>query len=165
MSSERARTNARDSGTDTTAGAARKVNAIGHPDASHERAADRLADQVSAGHAAQGSALSTQRMGDNSADRKSVPASVQRTLARRGAPLEPALRNDMENRFGHNFADVRVHADASAAQSAKDVSANAYTVGSQIVFAQNQYAPKSVRGRRLIAHELAHVVQGSGNAH
>jgi hypothetical protein len=165
MSSERTRTNARDSASATTAGAARKVKAIGHPGASHERAADRMADQVSAGHATAGGALSTQRMSNDGADRKSVPVSVERTLARSGTPLEPSLRNGMEHKFGHNFAHVRVHTDASAAQSAKDVSANAYTVGSQIAFAQNQYVPQSGRGRRLIAHELAHVVQGSANAH
>lgn len=154
------RTRARGSGSPATAGAARKVNAIGRPDASHERAAERMADQALAGRQKSRESVLA---GPGSVDGVAVPSSVERTLARGGAPLDSRLRNDMEQRFGHDFANVRVHADATAAKSAKDVSANAYTVGSHIAFGQNQYAPQSARGRGLIAHELAHVVQGAGN--
>ncbi len=65
----------------------------------------------------------------------------------------------MEARFGRDFSGVRVHTDAAAAQSARDVSARAYTVGDKIVFAPGEFSPDSVDGRRLLAHELAHVVQ------
>ena len=68
----------------------------------------------------------------------------------------------MEQRFGHPLTRVRVHADAAAAQSAPDVDARAYTVGHDIVFGAGQYAPDTNQGRRLIAHELTHVVQQSG---
>jgi hypothetical protein len=67
----------------------------------------------------------------------------------------------MEQRFGHDFSKVRVHSAASAAQSATDVMAHAYTVGHDVVFGAGQYAPGTHAGRRLIAHELAHVVQQS----
>ncbi|HEY5602068.1 MAG TPA: DUF4157 domain-containing protein [Gammaproteobacteria bacterium] len=75
-----------------------------------------------------------------------------------------ALRIDMGQRFGHDFSDVRVHTGAAAEQSAGDVNARAYTVGHNVVFGAGQFAPQTHQGRRLIAHELAHVVQQSGTA-
>jgi hypothetical protein len=68
----------------------------------------------------------------------------------------------MEPRFGHNFSQVRVHADAKSAESARAVNALAYTAGRTIVFGAGQYAPETADGRRLIAHELTHVVQQRG---
>jgi Domain of unknown function (DUF4157) len=65
----------------------------------------------------------------------------------------------MEARFGHDFANVRVHTDAHASESAQSVDALAYTVGRDVVFAAGQYEPRSADGEALIAHELAHVVQ------
>jgi uncharacterized protein DUF4157 len=65
----------------------------------------------------------------------------------------------MERRFGHDFSRVRVHVDPEANQSARDVKALAYTVGSKIVFGAGQFDPASRSGRRLLAHELTHVVQ------
>lgn len=76
-----------------------------------------------------------------------------------GTPLPADLRADMEGRFGHDFGDVRVHNDASAHASAKSVSAQAYTVGSNIVFDSGKYDPGSDAGKHMIAHELTHVVQ------
>ena len=86
-----------------------------------------------------------------------APASVDDALASPGTPLEPTLRQDMEQRFGHDFSRLRVHTDAKAAESADAVSARAYTVGHHIVFAEGQ----SFSDRALLAHELAHVVQQS----
>lgn len=91
-----------------------------------------------------------------------APESVEHTLARPGRPLERTVRSDMEQRFGHDFSMVRVHTDAPAAQSAKEVQARAYTVGHNLVFATNQYAPSTPDGRRLLAHELTHVLQQEG---
>jgi hypothetical protein len=65
----------------------------------------------------------------------------------------------MEPRFGHDFSQVRVHSGPVAEQSAREVNANAYTVGRNIVFAGGQYAPHTAEGQKLIAHELTHVVQ------
>src|SRR2546423_530131 len=65
----------------------------------------------------------------------------------------------VERRFGRDFSDVRVHADANAAESARAVNALAYTSGRNIVFASGEYSPTTNDGRRLLVHELAHVVQ------
>jgi hypothetical protein len=65
----------------------------------------------------------------------------------------------MEPRFGQDFSDVRIHTGARATESARSIDALAYTVGRNVVFGAGQYAPVSGSGRRLLAHELAHVVQ------
>jgi hypothetical protein len=76
-----------------------------------------------------------------------------------GSALAPDVRADMETRFGHDFGDVRVHTDGAAHESAKSVNAQAYTVGSDIVFQRDTYDPASPQGRHVLAHELTHVVQ------
>ena len=76
-----------------------------------------------------------------------------------GTPLPGDLRTDMEGRFGTDFGDVRVHNDGAAHDSAKSVNAQAYTVGSNIVFQRDKYDPASEAGKHMIAHELTHVVQ------
>jgi hypothetical protein len=91
-----------------------------------------------------------------------APASVHQILASPGTLLEPAVRQDMEQRFGHDFSRVRVHSDSAASQSARDLNANAYTVGYKIVFGEGQFAPATRSGLRLLAHELVHVVQQQG---
>jgi hypothetical protein len=78
-----------------------------------------------------------------------------------GAPLEPAIRSDMSQRFGLDFSGVRVHTDAAASDSAAAVQAQAYTVGNEIVFGRGAYSPGTPEGRHRIAHELTHVVQQS----
>jgi hypothetical protein len=88
-----------------------------------------------------------------------APASVEVALASPGTPLEPSLRQDMEKRVGCDFSKVLVHTDATATQSARDVKAHAYTVGRDIVFAEQMYAPATLAGKRLLAHELVHTVQ------
>ncbi len=70
----------------------------------------------------------------------------------------------METRFGRDFRGVRVHTNVKAAESAQDVSARAYTAGSNIVFGLGQYKPGTAEGKRLIAHELAHVIQQTSDA-
>ncbi|MFU8850477.1 DUF4157 domain-containing protein [Micromonospora sp. SL1-18] len=77
-----------------------------------------------------------------------------------GSPLPADVRTDMEARFGgQDFGDVRVHTDGAAHQSAKSVNAQAYTVGSNIVFQRDSYDPASPAGQHMLAHELTHVVQ------
>jgi hypothetical protein len=93
-----------------------------------------------------------------------APASVERVLASSGSPLEPALRRDMELRFGHDFSRVRTHFGGAAEQSALDVNAQAYTVGKSIVFGAGRFAPGTHEGRLLLAHELAHTLQQCGGA-
>jgi hypothetical protein len=84
---------------------------------------------------------------------------VSRVLATPGRPLDPATRSFFEPRFQRDFSDVRVHTDPEAQQSARDVHALAYTVGSHIVFDAGRYAPQSLDGTRLLGHELAHTLQ------
>lgn len=88
-----------------------------------------------------------------------------RTLAvhAEGRPLDPATRSLMERGFGHDFGDVRVHTGPAAARSAQALDAAAYTVGTDVVFNTGHYDTRSHGGRRLLAHELAHVVQQRGN--
>lgn len=75
--------------------------------------------------------------------------------------LEGSVRAQMETRFGAEFGAVRIHADATAAESARTIGAAAYTVGRDIVFGAGRYQPHSGAGQQLLAHELAHVVQQS----
>ena len=76
-----------------------------------------------------------------------------------GTPLDNDTRGFMESRLGADFSDVRVHTDATAGESARSVQAHAYTVGSDVVFQSGKYAPDSDSGKRMLAHELTHVVQ------
>ncbi|MBK8048266.1 MAG: DUF4157 domain-containing protein [Anaerolineales bacterium] len=93
-----------------------------------------------------------------------APPIVNSVLGASGQPLEAGVRTLMEARFGRSFGDVRVHHDAQAAASAAAVHAHAYTAGRHIVFAAGRYAPHTPEGKRLMAHELAHVVQQTGGA-
>jgi hypothetical protein len=90
-----------------------------------------------------------------------APAIVNDVLRSPGQPLDAATRAFMEPRFGHDFSRVRVHADAKAAESALAVNALAYTVGRDVVFGAGRYAPGTLEGDKLIAHELTHVAQQS----
>lgn len=141
---------------------------IGASDDSLETEANGIADQVLAppSHADASSAplhiqRSTHHLGGEIG---SAPASVDRVIASPGVPLNATLRLDMEQRFGHDFSQVRIHSGAAAEQSARDVDALAYTVGPHIVFSNAQFASGTQAGRRLIAHELTHVVQQGGAA-
>jgi len=91
-----------------------------------------------------------------------VPSIVHRALHSPGQPLDSTTRAFFEPRFGHDFGNVRVHADPQANESARAVNALAYTVGSHIVFDVTQYTPSTHQGRSLLAHELTHVVQQRG---
>jgi len=92
-----------------------------------------------------------------------APPLVHDVLRTPGQPLDAGTRAFMEPRFGHDFSGVRVHADLRAAESAQAVNALAYTVGRDVVFGAGQYAPGTSAGRRLMAHELTHVVQQRHN--
>ena len=105
--------------------------------------------------------LQTQRVEASDTEQMVAPPIVHEMLRSSGQPLDPVTRAFMEPRFGHNFADVRVHSDTQAAEAARELNALAYTVGRDVVFNAGQYTPGTSAGRRLIAHELTHVVQQS----
>jgi hypothetical protein len=90
---------------------------------------------------------------------------VHEVLNSPGHPLDAGARSFLEPRFGRDFGDVRVHTDARAAASARAVNALAYTVGQHVVFGAGQYQPAAEDGRKLLAHELAHVTQQAGGWH
>src|SRR6185436_10005211 len=112
-----------------------------------------------------------QRMAGNSAvscllggDKRSgndsgLAATIQPALEEESRPLDPPARSEMESRFGRSFDDVRIHTGSTAASSTAELGANAYTVGSDVVFGAGRYDPRGFEGRRVLAHELAHVVQ------
>ncbi len=148
--------------------------AIGSPGDEYEEEADRVAEQVME--------MSEPRRRPSVADSPAVPL-VQRRVNRSGAvgigtapqivhdvlnspgqPLDSATRSFFERHFGHDFGAVRVHADPHDAQSARVVQARAYTVGTDLVFGDGAYTPSTASGRRLLAHELAHVLQ-QGQGH
>lgn len=80
----------------------------------------------------------------------------------RGTPLDGPTRSWFEDRFGTSLGQVRVHTDPDAADAAEALSARAFTVGVDVVFGRDQFAPDTPKGRRLLAHELTHVVQQRG---
>lgn len=151
--------------------------AINPPDDVFEREADRVAEAVTNTTAPQlqracacggtcddcsaGVRVQTRHMGTDHAQAATAPPVVEEVLRSPGQPLEPTTRAFMEDRFGHNFSDVRIHSDAQAAESARSVNALAYTVGSHVVMGAGQHAPHTDSGRKLLAHELTHVVQQS----
>lgn len=92
-----------------------------------------------------------------------APPIVHEVLRSPGQPLDESTRSFMEPRFNQDFSHVRVHTDAKATESARAVNALAYTVGRDIVMKRDEYAPATDAGKRLLAHELVHVVQQGGN--
>ena len=101
------------------------------------------------------------RAGRSGAPDRSSSAPANEVTRGRGAgrPLDPQTRATMEAGFGAPFSDVRVHTDAHAAQRASELGALAYTVGRDVFFGAGRYQPTQQGGRRLLAHELTHVLQ------
>jgi len=100
-------------------------------------------------------------MAPTSAHSPIYDSSLKRVLRRPATPLPVDVRNEMESRFKHDFSRVRIHADDDAASAAHGFRARAFTVGPHIHFAEGRFAAHSDDGRRLLTHELAHVVQQS----
>jgi hypothetical protein len=86
------------------------------------------------------------------------------SLSSGGNPLPQDVRNFYEPRFGYDFSNVKVHTDAVAAKSAQSIDALAYTTGNNIVFSNGQYSPTTDSGKRLLGHELTHVIQQTGSS-
>jgi hypothetical protein len=136
----------------------------------HEREADRVADQIVSAKATVETApeakMATPRIqrftGHPNAQTGVESASVDRALADPGRPLEPGIRQEMEQHFSHDFSRLRVYTGPGAAASARDMDAKAYAIGRNIVFGEGQFALHTHEGRHLLAHELTHVVQQQG---
>jgi len=93
-----------------------------------------------------------------------LEAGSDRLRSGTGRPLDPDLQRFFQTRFGHDFSGVRIHSDPRASRSARALDARAYTVGNHIVFGAGEYQPATAEGRRLLTHELAHVVQQTAPA-
>ena len=136
---------------------------VGSADDALEHAADRVANRVlrrcACGGVAGPDGECARCRAARLAGRSGAPPAVHEALRMPGAPLDATSRTFFETRLGADLSAVRVHHDGAAASSADAVDAVAYTVGSDIVFGANRYQPGTGPGRRLLAHELAHVLQ------
>jgi len=102
--------------------------------------------------------------GESAPRAPSFGARVGAAQGRGGEALPTSVRSFMEPRFGSTFGDVRVHRDGEADALAKSVHARAFTLGPHLFFRQSEFAPETHAGRRLLAHELTHVVQQGASA-
>jgi hypothetical protein len=143
------------------AGCVQRSLTMTDPDDPDELEAGRLADQVMRKSEGAVDLPSGEAAGGAGVE---VPPIVHAALGSPGQPLDAATRAFMEPRFGRDLSHVRVHQDQAAAVSARAVNASAYTVGRDVVFGAGRYAPHSESGRRLLAHELTHVVQQARGA-
>ena len=142
---------------------------IGQPDDMYEQEADRVAEQVmrmpepgpqrQIGPEDEEKLIQMSQAGGVKATiDPDVEARIQ-SLRGRGKPLSEPERAFFEPRFGYDFTRVRIHTDALAAKMARAVNARAFTVGRNVVFGEGQHSPKTAEGKKLIGHELAHVMQ------
>jgi hypothetical protein len=99
------------------------------------------------------------KAGPNPADRAASASAILPQQLGAGRPLDQSTRSFLEPRFGRDFGHVRIHDGTEAAAAACSIGALAYTSGHDIVFGHGQYQPTSEGGRRLLAHELTHVIQ------
>ena len=102
--------------------------------------------------------LQSEHVGTSASEQTTAPPNVQQVLRSPGQPLDPATRAYFDSRFHVNLDRVRVHTGESGERAARSVQAQAFTVGNNIVFGKDKYAPGNDDGKRLIAHELAHVL-------
>jgi uncharacterized protein DUF4157 len=153
--------------------------AISRPGDEYEQEADRVADRVMRAPEPQRASncggecpecrskhpvqemerLQAKHIGASGSKGGSIPPVVNEALRSPSQSLGAETRAFMEPRFGHDFSQVQVHADTKAADSARALDALAYTVGPHVVFGAKQFVPHTTEGRRLLAHELTHVVQ------
>ncbi|GAB4211024.1 MAG: hypothetical protein OHK0022_45080 [Roseiflexaceae bacterium] len=144
---------------------------ISAPDDAFEQEADQMASAVmdmssDAGDAPASPGLRVQRAASagDGAGLSTSPA-VDASIAQMqggGQPLPASERSFFENRFGHDFSQIRIHADSHAADTAKSLNARAFTVGTDIAFDAGEYQPGTSSGRHLLAHELTHTIQQTG---
>jgi hypothetical protein len=141
---------------------------VNTPGDGFEEEADRAAEEVMGDCACGGTCprcraqttASVQMKTSGGAPAPSIaPPIVHRALRSPSQPAAPATRAFMESRFARDFSRIRIHTGSEASASAAAISAKAYTSGNDIVFGAGQYRPETQEGRRLLAHELAHVIQ------
>ena len=140
------------------AGAISTKLAINKPGDEYEREADEVADRVMGIPNLRSKPIQTKLQANDRAGIE-APSIVDDVLRSPGQPLDQAARVFFESRLGHDLSVVRIHTDAEASAAALSMNALAFTVGRDVVFGAGQYAPDTASGRRLLGHELTHVVQ------
>ncbi len=141
-----------------------KVGAPGNP---YEQEADRVADQVVRMSDPSRFAIQPPRTSGQSNDRYALGADRATDLPgpeprSAGSPMSRAQRRFFEPRFGRDFSGVRIHTGEWASRSAAVLNARAFTIGEDVAFGRGELRPTTLEGKRLLAHELTHVVQQSG---
>ncbi len=129
---------------------------VGSPDAALERLAANVGNQAFGVLAREGAGI----MPDGTAH-PDVTAAIARRRGS-GMPLDEQTRASFEKSLGHEFGHVRVHTGNEPDAMARSVDARAFTLGHDVYFAAGEFQPASSEGRRLLGHELAHVVQQEG---
>jgi len=140
---------------------------VNEPDDEYEREAERVAEAVMRMAAPEANSVrlhGTQHRAGGDGNQTVEGSTRQRIESLRGGgePLPPDARSFFESRLGQNLSDVRVHVGPKANKAARSIDAKAFTYGSDIAFKNGAYAPDNLRGKKLLAHELAHVVQQDG---
>ncbi len=139
---------------------------IGQPGDIYEHEADRVAERVMRMHQPkkkkEKEILQTKEATGSTPEVTHMVENSISTLRGGGQPLPESARAFYEPRFGADFSGVRVHTGSHAAETAGSINARAFTVGNNIAFGGGQFAPGSQEGRKLLAHELTHVLQQSG---
>jgi hypothetical protein len=138
---------------------------VNTPGDAYEQEADRVAERVMRMPEPQlrRTGLQARRVQATDAAGMAAPPAVGDVLRSSGQPLDPATRAFMEPRFGRDFGNVRTHTGSQADTAAASLQARAFTVGRDVVFAAGEHNPGSESGKRLLAHELTHVVQQSAS--
>jgi len=132
---------------------------VGEPGDRHEQDADRVASVVMR---ATNSRTRPLTHDGTDASGTAAPLIVNDAMNSPSEALDSSTRRMFEPRFGEDFSRVRIHTDSVAAESARAIHSRAYTLGDHVVFNTGRYQPQTIKGQRLIAHELAHVVQHRG---
>lgn len=130
------------------------------PGDADENEANAMADAI-----VSGGKIRRQISGGTAGSGIAVSTAMESQLAQAqggGRTMPDGLRNMMEAGFGRDFSNVRIHTDSQAAEMSSNLSAKAFTLGNDIYFNKGQFSPSTTSGQHLIAHELTHVVQGSG---
>lgn len=152
---------------------------IGQPNDRYEQEADRVAEQIMRMpdpgvqrkcppkekcpyEEEKTKGLVQLKMDQSSSGAESAPDTFLSSLEQ-GQPLDSATRAFFEPRFGVDFSNVRVHTGSQATESARVVDALAYTCGNNIVFGKDQYRPHNSSWKKLVAHELTHIIQQEGS--
>lgn len=142
-----------------------KSRVVKHAKSANSRPAPSVAarsSQVEAPRRRESAAHEAENVAGLHGGESSQAAAARSLVSAPGRPLDPSTREFMRSRFGSDFGDVRIHDHGQAAEAARLLRANAFTLGTDVGFAAGRYEPHSFAGRRLLAHELAHVVQQRG---